>query len=63
VGGAPLSGPGVGAVCDFLDRHSDGKVLVHCRKGGRAAALVLLHRRRPRAGRPRRPSPGASRWA
>jgi uncharacterized protein (TIGR01244 family) len=46
VGGAPLSEPGVGAVSDFLDRHAQDKVLVHCRKGSRAAALVLLHRAR-----------------
>src|SRR5438128_725113 len=39
VGGAPLSEEGVGPVCDFLDRHSGEKVLVHCRKGARAAAL------------------------
>ena len=44
VGAAPLSESGVGSVCDFLDAHASGKVLVHCRKGGRAAALVLLHR-------------------
>src|SRR4051812_2389208 len=44
VGGAPLSEGGVSSVCEFLDRHAGaGKVLVHCRKGGRAAALVLLH--------------------
>jgi uncharacterized protein (TIGR01244 family) len=43
VGGAPLSESGVKSVCDFLDYHAQGKVLVHCRKGGRAAALVLLH--------------------
>lgn len=46
VGGGPLAEPGVGAVCDFLDRHAEDKVLVHCRKGSRAAALVLLHRAR-----------------
>jgi uncharacterized protein (TIGR01244 family) len=46
VGGAPLSEAGVGAVCDFLDRHAADKVLVHCRRGPRAAALVLLHRAR-----------------
>ncbi len=44
VGGAPLSGPGVASVCDFIDGH--GKVMVHCRKGGRAAAMVLLHQAR-----------------
>lgn len=43
VGAPPLDEPGVAAVCDFLDRHAQGKVLVHCRKGGRAAALVLIH--------------------
>jgi uncharacterized protein (TIGR01244 family) len=46
IGGAPLSEPAVSAVCDFLDRHQSGKVLVHCRKGGRAAALALLHQAR-----------------
>jgi uncharacterized protein (TIGR01244 family) len=43
VGGTPLSTEGVEEVCDFLDRHADGKVLVHCKKGARAAALVLLY--------------------
>ncbi|MDR3635413.1 MAG: protein tyrosine phosphatase family protein [Isosphaeraceae bacterium] len=42
VGSAPLSASGVESVVDFLARHSSEKVLVHCRKGGRAAALVLL---------------------
>src|SRR5262245_10551454 len=48
VGGAPLAEPGVSAVCDLIDRLSsgEGKVLVHCRKGGRAAALVLLQQAR-----------------
>ncbi len=46
IGGAPLTEQGVKEVCDFLDAHSTGKVLVHCRKGGRAAALVLLHQAR-----------------
>ena len=48
VGGSPLSEQGVTAVCDFVDRHTQGgqKVLVHCRKGGRAAALVLLQQAR-----------------
>ena len=45
-GGTPFSTPAVANVCDFLDRHSDGKVLVHCRSGGRAAALVLLQQAR-----------------
>jgi uncharacterized protein (TIGR01244 family) len=44
VGGAPLTEQGVRSVSEFLDRHEgQGKVLVHCRKGSRAAALVLLH--------------------
>jgi uncharacterized protein (TIGR01244 family) len=43
VGAVPLSEQGVGSVCDFLDKHAHGKVLVHCRKGSRASALVLLH--------------------
>jgi len=43
VGGAPFSDDGVASVCDFLDRHASDRVLVHCRKGGRAQALVLLH--------------------
>jgi len=41
VGGSPLTEDGVKSVCDFLDAHP--KVMVHCRKGGRAAALVLIH--------------------
>jgi uncharacterized protein (TIGR01244 family) len=43
VGAAPLTEAGVEAVCRFLDEHAEGKTLVHCRKGGRAAALVLLY--------------------
>ena len=44
VGGMPLNEAGVKAVRAFIDRYSDnGKVLVHCRKGGRAAALVAIH--------------------
>ena len=42
VGGAPLSESGVEAIRAFLARHDSEKVLVHCRKGGRAAAMVLL---------------------
>ena len=44
VGGAPLAESGVRAVCDFID--AQGKVMVHCRKGGRAAAIVLIHQAR-----------------
>lgn len=43
IGGAPLTPEAVQAVAGFLDQHADGKVLVHCRRGPRAAALVLLH--------------------
>jgi uncharacterized protein (TIGR01244 family) len=48
VGGRPLADPGVAEVCDFIDRLTadGGKVLVHCRKGGRAMALVLLQQAR-----------------
>jgi uncharacterized protein (TIGR01244 family) len=48
VGGRPLADPGVTEVCDFVDRlTADGaKVLVHCRKGGRAMALVLIQQAR-----------------
>ena len=43
VGGAPLSAEGVGSVCEFLEANEKhGKVLVHCRKGGRAAGLLLI---------------------
>lgn len=44
VGSAPLQETKVDEVCRFLDEHTkEGKVLVHCRKGGRAAAVVLLY--------------------
>jgi uncharacterized protein (TIGR01244 family) len=46
VGSAPLTDEGVSTVCRFLDAHDAGKTLVHCRKGGRAAALVLLYQAR-----------------
>lgn len=41
--GNELTEEGVDRVVRFLDSHPEGKVLVHCRKGGRAAAVVLLH--------------------
>jgi uncharacterized protein (TIGR01244 family) len=41
VGGAPLSREAVEAFGQFLDRHSGEPVLVHCKMGGRAAALVV----------------------
>ena len=44
VGAAPLTKPGVESVCDFIHGHE--KVMVHCRKGGRAAALVLIQQAR-----------------
>jgi uncharacterized protein (TIGR01244 family) len=48
VGAAPLTTQGVTAVCDFIDKRSAGKekVLVHCRRGGRAVALLLLQQAR-----------------
>src|SRR5271168_850708 len=48
VGSAPLTTQGVTAVCDFVDKHSVGteKVLVHCRRGPRAIALLLLQQAR-----------------
>ncbi len=48
VGAAPLSVAGVKAVSDFIDQHAQApkKVLVHCRKGGRAVALLLLQQAR-----------------
>jgi uncharacterized protein (TIGR01244 family) len=44
IGGAPLQPVAINAVCDFIDAQLEqgNKVLVHCRKGGRASALVLL---------------------
>ncbi len=46
--GVRLSAQGVTAVCDFIEHHSQGtsKVLVHCRRGPRAAALVVLQQAR-----------------
>jgi uncharacterized protein (TIGR01244 family) len=48
VGAVPLTTQGVTAVCDFIDQHSQGtdKVLVHCRRGPRAIALLLLQQAR-----------------
>ena len=48
VGSTPLTVQGVTAVCDFVDQHSQGteKVLVHCRRGPRAIALLLLQQAR-----------------
>jgi uncharacterized protein (TIGR01244 family) len=48
VGASPLSDAGVHAVCDFVDEHAQGtgKVLVHCRRGPRAIALLLLQQAR-----------------
>jgi uncharacterized protein (TIGR01244 family) len=48
VGTTPLTVQDVTAVCDFVDKHSKGpeKVLVHCRRGPRAVALLLLQQAR-----------------
>lgn len=44
IGGQPITAQAVEAVSAFLDRHTtEGPVLLHCRKGSRAVALVLLH--------------------
>ena len=65
VGGTPLADPGVAGVCDFIDRltGAGGKVLVHCRKGSRGMALVLIQQARLMAGPSRKPSTRAARWA
>jgi uncharacterized protein (TIGR01244 family) len=52
VGGGPLTAEGVSAVCALLDRHASGKVLVHCRKGARAAALVLIREAQAKGWKP-----------
>lgn len=43
VGGEPLGATQVETVCDLLQNHADGKVLLHCKQGGRAAALALIY--------------------
>ena len=48
IGKPELAESPVEEVFRFLDDHAPGKVLVHCRKGGRAAALVLLHQAQAR---------------
>ena len=65
VGAAPLSVAGVKAVSDFIDQHAQepNKVLVHCRKGGRAVALLLLQQARATTGAPMSYSPRARRSA
>lgn len=53
VGSQPLSDPGVAEACDFIDREAaNGKVLVHCRKGGRAAAITLIQQARAHVWKP-----------
>lgn len=44
IGGAPFTEEKVSSINAFLDRHAQEKVLVHCRKGSRAAAMVLVQR-------------------
>ena len=48
VGASPLSESGVNSVCEFIERNAQGtnRVLVHCRRGPRAAALVLIQQAR-----------------
>lgn len=46
VSNQPISPEGVAAVSDFLTRLEGEKVLVHCRGGGRAIVLLLLHEAR-----------------
>jgi uncharacterized protein (TIGR01244 family) len=43
VSSVPLTEGLVAQLQGFLDQHAKGKVLVHCRKGSRAANMVLLH--------------------
>jgi uncharacterized protein (TIGR01244 family) len=52
VGSAPLTEEGVTSVSDFLTRHAGHDVLVHCRKGSRAAALVLIREAQARGWAP-----------
>ena len=42
----PISPEGLAEVSAFLNRHADELVLVHCRSGGRASAILLLHEAR-----------------
>lgn len=46
VGNRPLAEQGIESALKFLDDHADKRVLVHCRRGGRAAALVLIQQAR-----------------
>jgi uncharacterized protein (TIGR01244 family) len=48
VGAAPLTESGIQSVCDFVERNTQGdsRVLLHCRKGGRAAAVLLIQQAR-----------------
>lgn len=46
VGNRPLAEQGIESVLKFLDDHADERVLVHCRRGGRAVALVLIQQAR-----------------
>jgi uncharacterized protein (TIGR01244 family) len=48
VGSRSLTVQGVKEACDFIDKHSQGaeKVLVHCRRGPRAIAILLLQQAR-----------------
>ena len=52
VGAAPLTEAGVGRFCEFMDAHADAPVLVHCRSGGRAAALLILQQAKANGWKP-----------
>lgn len=43
VGGGPIDPSGMDAIYQFLEVHSAGKVLIHCKQGGRAQAVALLY--------------------
>ena len=62
VGGGPLTAEGVASVCEFLDSHASGKVLVHCRRGARARPWCSSMRHWRRSGGPTRQSRTGTRW-
>jgi uncharacterized protein (TIGR01244 family) len=42
IGGEPIPADGVESLARLVDQHAGQKILLHCRKGGRAAAMALL---------------------
>jgi uncharacterized protein (TIGR01244 family) len=52
IGAAPLTEEGVGRFCDFMGAHADAPVLVHCRSGGRAAALLIIQQAKANGWKP-----------